>query len=246
MKALSILLITLCSLVTHPVFSQDEPLRVVVTRFSPPFVLNGKNQLFGFDISMMLSICKLINRTCQFNPVPFHQLFPMLNNNQADVAVGNISITLERMKVVDFTPPYLPGVARFIGLSQHAQSSVTPAALANKKIGVFKGSMLINTLLGMGIDHPIIRQYGTDDNIISALANKEIDFAIMEEETAKYWRGVMPNVLSILGKQIPYPYGLAIAVGKGNKALLDVLNQALLTYQNSQAFKNNYNTYLVY
>ncbi|WP_040916294.1 transporter substrate-binding domain-containing protein, partial [Legionella tunisiensis] len=57
--------------ITSPLHAQGEPLRIAVDTFAPPFVMeSAHNQLYGFDIAMMQSLCRIMQRTCQFVPVP--------------------------------------------------------------------------------------------------------------------------------------------------------------------------------
>ncbi|CAM3470705.1 transporter substrate-binding domain-containing protein [Legionella longbeachae] len=47
------------------------PIIVATEIFNPPFIMQGeKGQLFGFDIEMMMYICRTIHRDCQF-PLDF-------------------------------------------------------------------------------------------------------------------------------------------------------------------------------
>ncbi len=75
-----------------------------------PFVIATKEDYAGFSVDLWKGIAADLGLSCEF--VPFHKLSDLLEataQNKVDVAIGNISITEERLKIVDFSQPYLQG-----------------------------------------------------------------------------------------------------------------------------------------
>ncbi|MCP0913016.1 MULTISPECIES: transporter substrate-binding domain-containing protein [Legionella] len=244
MKQLKLIIFLLTALACTVSFAQNPPLRVALNRFSPPFVMQGAHeQLFGFDVAMMNAICKILERECQFRVMSFNQLLNAVVNKEADVAVGSIGITAERAALVNFSLPYLPSKALFMGdTSKLNGQEFSIKTLNNKRIGVEAGTVFTSEITHMGINNPEVVTFQYEEDIIEALANEDIDFALLDAPSAQYWQA--HSSLKILGEPIPYGLGLGIGIGKDDMPLLQSINQALLQYQNSPDFKKDYNMYL--
>lgn len=84
-----------------------KPLRVGVF-LEPPFVMNTPNGLGGFAFDLWSKIATTLGWTCDYQVVPsIAELLDRLNKGELDVGVSDLSITSERLKLVDFTQPYL-------------------------------------------------------------------------------------------------------------------------------------------
>ncbi|AHE66586.1 transporter substrate-binding domain-containing protein [Legionella oakridgensis] len=237
---LIILLIILCS----SAFAQNPPLRVAVTNFAPPYVMQGGHkQIFGFDITMMEEICSRLQRTCQFNSMMFEQLLPTLVADKADVAIGAITITPERAKIVNFSLPYLPSQAKFLTNEDYFNKPFDLSVVEGKRIAVETGTVFPAVIKRMGIKNPKIVEFSREEDLIEALSLKKIDFALLDTPTATYWEIRSAGLLKTVGESKEYGFGLGIAVNPNNMALVQAINQALLQYQKSPTFHANYTTY---
>lgn len=226
--------------------AEGPPLLIGVESFEPPFVMETtNNQFYGFDISMMEYICQQINRTCQYQIMPFDQLINAVANRQVEVAVSSITITPQRATQVSFSLPYLVSEASFLGTAQMANYPFNLALLQGRKIGVVSGTVFPDLITSMGIIDPQVVTYATLDDSIEALYNGEIDLALMDAPTAFYWQS-QASGLRMLGQPFAYGYGLGIAVNQNNQTLLQQINQVLLQYQNSDAFKLAYQKYIAH
>ena len=98
--------------------AENNPLKIGIDGFLPPFAMQGKNnENYGFDVEMMNSLCKIMKRDCEFHTMKFAQLLPAVENGQVDVALSYITITPERSKRVNFSTPYLLSYSRFLAKS---------------------------------------------------------------------------------------------------------------------------------
>lgn len=226
--------------------AQGEPLRVAVDPLNPPFVMQGANNQFsGFDISMMQYICQTLKRTCQFIPIHFDKIIDAVSTEQVDVASSSITITPERAAIVNFSLPYLLSEARFIGPNQLATTPFKLKMLNGRKIGVSEGSIFPDVIKKLAVKDPNIITYTSLNNLMDDLYQGNIDFGLMDDPAALYWQAQSSRKLAVLGKSFNYGVGLGIALNKNNTELLQLLNQALLQYQNSDEFKQSYQTYMV-
>ena len=226
-------------------FAQNPPLKIGVSRYSPPFVIQGgNNHFYGFDISMMNEICAMIQRDCQYYPMHFDELLDAVVSKKVTVAVSSIIITAERSQIVNFSLPYLPSKSRFLARADLASQKFSWQLLNDKRIGVSRGSVFYAEIQKMNLKNPDIVFYETDEEIIEALNEAKIELTLMDSPTAVYWESHSSGSLKILGEPITYGYGLGIAVNREEGPLLKAINQALLNYQKSHDFTKNYNIYL--
>ncbi len=68
----------------------------------------------GYDLELMLRIGEILDRKVEFTGVDFSALIPMLQSKKADAAVGCMSITDERKKMVDMSDSYYDGGLYFV------------------------------------------------------------------------------------------------------------------------------------
>lgn len=216
------------------------PLKIYTLAFTPPFVFQGAHKrLYGFDIAMMNSICAKINRTCTYTSVNFDELIEGVLTDKADIALGAITITPERAKIIHFSIPYLTSHSRFIALANFKNEE-----LHDLRIGVVNGTIFANQIKRLNLKNPNIIKYKQEDKLIAALSQKNIDVALIDNESAIYWQNQSNNVLKVIGKPMPYGLGYGIAVSPIQIKLLRNINNALLAYQNSPAFTRDYQMYL--
>ena len=81
-----------------------EVLQIGVQASSPPFsYIDGSGERAGFDIDIVKALCEEIEAQCEFIESGFAGLIPRLEKGEFDAVVGSLSITDERLKVVDFS-----------------------------------------------------------------------------------------------------------------------------------------------
>lgn len=222
----------------------EPPLVIAINNYAPPFVLQTANQsVFGFDIAMIHFVCKALNRSCQFKLMPFGQILQAVENRQADMALGAITITAERAKLINFSQPYLESLARFMGRKELATQPFTVSLLVNKKIGVAANTVYPQVAKASGATPEDVIEFEDLESVIAALQAGDIDLALMDDPTAEYWNIHSSGSLVVLGKPFNYGFGLGIAVNKNDLMLLQQINQALQQYLSSPEFKTDFNTY---
>jgi polar amino acid transport system substrate-binding protein len=220
------------------------PLRVAIGRFSPPFEIEtSNNMLYGFDVTMMEYLCKRMQRPCQFIPLRFTQLLTAVENNEADVAVGAITITVERSQRVNFSMAYFPSHSRFIGSVKLVSEPFSLSILNEREIGVELGSVFTKQIQEMGIKDPKIIPFDSEDGLIEALSSGEVELALMDAPTAKYWANHTGGVLKIIGPEFPFGFGYGIALNKNNIQLLQDINAGITEFQKSKAFHEAFRMY---
>lgn len=224
----------------------EKVLVIGVDSFIPPFVMQGGNgELYGYDISMMNSVCKILKRHCRFQPIKWIHLLPAVMNNQVDMAVSSITITPERAKKMNFSLPYGLSYSRFLTNSDTPVSHpFTLSALDGKKIGVYEGTIYEDQASHIAVKDPIIKTYVGYQEALKALTNKDIDYILLDNPTALYWAANSSGTFKVVGEPYVYGFGIGVVVSNDDRDIIPALNQALLQYQNSDEYKQNFKRFL--
>lgn len=223
----------------------QEPIRIGVDPFTPPFIMQGGNQqLYGFDIAMMQYICRAMQRSCVFVPLHIRELVPAVAERKVDAAVSVLTVTSERLAQVNFSLPYLLSQARFLGPVSLGNQPFSLDLLNGRSIGIAKGSIFPLVIHSLGIRPTRIEEYEDYPSLIDSLQGGKVGLALMDSPTALYWQNQSSKRLSVLGQPFTFGFGFAIAVNRNEPELLNAINRALEQYQKSDAFKRDYNTYI--
>lgn len=246
MKIYRFIMILFCIFISPLLWAQEKVLKIAVSFYDPPFVTQiANNHFFGFDIAMMEDVCKIIGYTCQYIAVPTNQLIESVQTRKADLAISSIIITAERVQQANFSLPYLVSQARVLGPKKFAEQPFDVDLLDKKKIGITDHAYM-TLIKAMGIIKPKITLFEQDDIMIQALRQGRIDFALVDAPTAHYWSINSSGALAALGEPMIFGSGMGIAMNRDNFRLLGIINPALLEYQNSEAFKDDYHKYLIH
>jgi ABC-type amino acid transport substrate-binding protein len=162
----------------------------------------------------------------------FTALIPGLQEGRIDAAVASISITEDRLQLVDFTDKYYQASNRFVA-RRGALAEITPASLAGKTIGVKRGTVHDRYLSDHYAGTATIRRYGNSDEIFIDLALGRLDLAFADgiTLTESFLKTDLGAGFDFVGPSLNDPRwfgrGEGIAVRKGNADLLARLNRAL-------------------
>jgi len=207
---------------------QQKKLLVGTDATYPPFeskdVSTGK--IVGFDIDLMDAICDKLGVKCEYIVVPFDGIISGLNNNKYDAVISAFTITPQREKVIDFSEPYYQA-SQSIAVRLDQQKINSLIDLKAKKVGVQLGTT--GELLAKKIEGAEIISF---DNIGAAfidLENGKLDAIINDKPTSQRIIALKGNA-KIVGPDLTSEnYG--IAVRKGEKRLLEAINNALTSLQ---------------
>lgn len=201
-------------------------LRIGTTSDSKPYEFNADGKLQGFDIDLLNAVAAKMGMKTQFVTQDFSALLASVNNNQYDMAAASIAITNERKQLVDFSWGYLAG---YLGVIALPGAGITDkASLQGKRVGVLQGS-IEDTYAATYLPGAEIVRFPNVNTAFQALQNKTIntyfnDYVVDQSLQKKY-----PNLNLVIPVKIAatnLPAGWA--VHKGNTALADALNKALV------------------
>ena len=226
------------------IFTSSHALTLTVAspEYNPPFIIsNGQNQPNGFDAQILLEICHRISAKCIFKPMTYGQIYTAVKNNKVNLAIGAITISLNRDKIYLFSLPYLQSYGQYIVKSTSNIHSLTD--LPGKTFGVEKDGVYETMIENQFSSTSKIKSYALHTQQLAALANGQVDVLLLDKATADYWYANSDNNFRLLGTPIQYGYGYGILAPKGNDQLISKINEALLNMQDDGTYLKIFSTY---
>lgn len=119
----------------------SQPITIVTGTSVAPFVSTACTGVpCGFDIDLMNLISFLYRKKFDYQFIPFLSLIPTVANNVNTISISAITITIERMKSVNFVQFFSTGTG-FIVRSTYEKPIDTLADLCNKTVAVMSGTI---------------------------------------------------------------------------------------------------------
>ena len=196
--------------------ASNEPVRFATEAPFPPYsYVDDLGQISGFERDVADEVCARAHLTCVWENVQFDRLLPGVMAGEFDVILGGVAVTPDRMKLVDFSIAY--NESSDIDVLYGRDGAPEPA---QARIGVQSGTIQEGHARAKGWN---TTPYGTPQAVIDALLSGKVDliFGSFADETAD-----LPEILPLYDEEVP-DMGTAMAVCKGNSALLTQLNAAL-------------------
>lgn len=86
----------------------SEPLVVALSKNTPPFCLLDQNGVpHGFDVELARHLGKTLNTEIKFVYPEFKDIFSLIEDGSIDLAIANITITMDRAMQVSFSHSYM-------------------------------------------------------------------------------------------------------------------------------------------
>lgn len=199
----------------------------------PPFefhkIVNGKDQIVGFDDSMAKAIASEIGVEIEYKEIDFDGLIGALNAGKVDVVLAGMSPTEERKKSVDFSDIYYASENGVIVRDGDQSKVKSEDDLKKLKLGVQKGSLqedyVLNTLGSKNVKSLTI----TPDLILE-LKNGNVDAVVLNESVCminvKQYDGIK-MAEGTIGQNVEEGMAVAIKKGENNKELIDMINKKI-------------------
>ncbi len=210
-----------------------QDLRVAIDPTYEPFTYktpDGKPA--GFDVDIAQAICDQIKRKCVFVEQVWDSMIPGLQARKYDVIISSMSITDDRMKVVDFSDKYYKTPSSIVVKKGTAYDG--PASLKGKRIGVLKGST--QEKYAMGELRPAgvtVVPYEAQDQVYLDIRSGRLDGTVADKvevqggflgkAEGKDYGFVGPDLLDVKY----YGYGVGVAMRKGQTKLKADINAAI-------------------
>jgi arginine/lysine/histidine transporter system substrate-binding protein len=192
----------------------------------PPFefiTANGVIDEFdGIDMAIAKQIAEQNGMEAAMESMEFDSLLVALQNGQIDAVIAGMTVTDERKEAVDFSTPYY--TATQVMIVRDDSDIATAADMADKKICVVQGYTGEVCVKDMGYDYEAFKK-GTE--AVMELANGKCDVVVIDSATAQKYVGDNEGLKIVEDPSAFASEEYAIAVKKGNTALLDKINTAI-------------------
>jgi len=190
----------------------------------PPFeFVDEKNQVVGFDMDIANELAKRLGVKLEIVNLPFDSLIPALLQGKIDLIIAGMTITEERAKVVDFSKPYFEANQAIVVRKDGKFEPKKLEELVGKKVAVqlgTTGDLVVSEINGV----QVVRFQKFTDAFLE-LQNGRVDAVVLDEAPAKAYVKKFSKFLISTVVDTGETYG--IAVKKGNKELLNFVNQTL-------------------
>lgn len=207
----------------------------------PPYEMTTDNGDFeGIDIDVAAAVAEKLGLELQVDDMDFDAALLAAQNGKSDMVMAGVTVTDERLKVMDFSDTYAEGIQSII--VPEDSDIATADDLSGKAIGTQRGTTgYIYCTDDFGEDNVIAYDDGL--TAVQALNNGQVDAVVIDNAPAQEFVAANPGlkILDTAYAQEDY----AIGVAKGNTQLLDAINGALEELQDDgtlQAIVNKYIT----
>ena len=190
--------------------------------FPPYEMTTDSGELEGIDIDVAAAVAEKLGLELQVDDMDFDAALLAAQNGKSDMVMAGVTVTDERLKVMDFSDTYAEGIQSIIVPEDSDIASADD--LAGKIIGTQRGTTgYIYCTDDFGEDSVVAYDDGL--TAVQALNNGQVDAVVIDNAPAKEFVAANPGlkILDTAYAQEDY----AIGVAKGNTELLNAINGAL-------------------
>jgi polar amino acid transport system substrate-binding protein len=204
---------------------------------------NERGEIVGFDIDVVKAVAQKGGFEVKFVNTPWEGIFNALNQGDRDLLVSSVTITDERKQTMDFSAPYF-NAAQLIAVRQTSKVAKFDD-LKKLKVGVQTGTTgdeAVTKLLGK--NNPNVKRFESTPLALKELEAGGVDAVVADNGVVVHYIANNPG-----GKFktvadpafVPEQYGMAVR--KGNKELLDKINQGLAAIKGDGTYDKIYAQY---
>lgn len=208
--------------------------------FPPYEMTTDSGELEGIDIDVAAAVAEKLGLELQVDDMDFDAALLAAQNGKSDMVMAGVTVTDERLKVMDFSDTYAEGIQSII--VPEDSDIATADDLSGKTIGTQRGTTgYLYCTDDFGEENVIAYDDGL--TAVQALNNGQVDAVVIDNAPAQEFVAANPGlkILDTAYAQEDY----AIGVAKGNTQLLDAINGALEELQDDgtlQAIVDKYIT----
>jgi arginine/ornithine transport system substrate-binding protein len=195
----------------------------------------------GFDVDIAEAICNEIKRKCTYVEQVWDSMIPGLQAKKYDVIVSSMTITDERLQVVDFSDKYYFTPSRIVVKKDTPYTD--NASLKGKKIGVLKGSTQEKYALGelktVGAN---VVPYEAQDQVYLDIKSGRLDGTVADQVEVNGGFLSKPEgagygfVGPVLDDPKYFGTGVGVAMRKGETELKTAVNNAIKTIRSNGVY----------
>jgi len=180
-------------------------------------------------------------------PTTRDQLIRGLVEGRGDIAAGNITITVSRDKLVDFSEPIAEGVAEIVVTGPASPALSTLADLAGREVHVRKSSSYYESLRALNrrfraegrrpVRLTLVPDALEDEDLMDMLGAGLLRLVVVDSWKAGIWAGMVPRIVPRADLALGPGSSIGWAFRSGSPQLAALVNEYLRTYAPSHAAK---------
>ena len=209
-----------------------------------PFEYRSGDKIVGIDVEIANKIAKKLGLTLKINDVAFDSLIMELQTNKCDFVAAGMTVDEDRKKNVDFSEPYFDASQAIIVPKGSTIKSRTD--LNGKTVGVQQGTTgdqyCTNEKGTSDVKVGTVKRYNKGADAISDMISGRIDAVVIDNFPAtKFVEKNSGKIQKLSDAMTVEQY--AVAVHKGNAALLEQINAVLKDMKSSGELDQIVNKY---
>jgi membrane-bound lytic murein transglycosylase MltF len=202
---------------------------------------------FEADLNKKLKLGKLSVHVV-FIPVSRDELFSALVEGRGDVAIANLTITPDRLKIVDFTDPTYRNVSEIVVTGPGAPKISTVEDLSGNQVFVRKSSSFFESLTALSqrfrkegkkeVVLKIAPENLETEDIIEMTNAGLVKIMIADKPVAEFWKQIFPNITLYPEAAVRTGADFGWAIRKNSPQLKAELNAFIKTHGKGTMFGN--------
>ncbi|PUB13683.1 transporter substrate-binding domain-containing protein [Yoonia sediminilitoris] len=186
----------------------------------PPYnFINDAGEVDGFEREVGDEICVRAELTCEWVTNEWDSIIPNLVSGNYDAIIAGMSVTEERMEVIDFSEQYtMPDPSAYLAMGEIDVNTAVIAAQASTIQAGYVASLEGATLL----------EFASPDETIAAVKNGEADAVLADKGFLEPFAEAEAD-LSIIGDDVAIGGGIGMGVRKSDTELRDKLSAAIVS-----------------
>jgi membrane-bound lytic murein transglycosylase MltF len=188
-------------------------------------------------------------------PTSRDKLFSQLQAGYGDIAIGNLTFTDERRKIVDFSDPFLMNVSEIVVTNKKTPTITIPFDLAGKEIHVRESSSYYESLQNLNqlltsVGKPAVKivianEHLEDADLLEMVNADLIPAIIIDSHKGYFWKDIFTNIKLHEKAAVNSGGQIAWAFRKNSPKLAAVINKFVKTHKKGTLTGNvAFNRYL--
>ena len=190
--------------------------------FPPYEMTTDAGDFEGIDVEIAGAIAEKLGLELQIDDMDFDAALLSVQQGKADIVMAGVSVTEDRLLVMDFSDSYATGIQSIIVPEDSDIASADD--LAGHMIGCQRGTTgYIYCSDDFGDES--VTAYDNGLTAVKALVNGQVDCVVIDNAPAQEFVAANPGLKILDTSYVEEEY--AIGMGKGNTAMLEAVNGAL-------------------
>lgn len=188
-------------------------------------LVDGKDQIVGFDIDIANSIAKDLGVELEIKEMEFASLIEAVQQGKIDMVISGMTPKEERKQAVDFSDIYYSAEQAFLIKEENKDTYKTLDDLKGKKVGAQLGT--IQADIANGIEGAEVKLLTDVSTLVLEVQNGNLDALIVEAPVANLAAQNNPELVVAEERIKDEEGGSAIALPKNSPKLLEAVNASL-------------------